>query len=115
MDQHDEIVLTVASQVRHDCFPRLRQFVAAIAESALFKYLPAIGRNQFMIFVKRNEIDVIAGGFEKDKILSSVAVEVAGDDVIEPAVLNRCFVTIEFGEFPNVASEWERAYSVQAH
>src|SRR6185437_2223778 len=42
MHQHNEVILSIASHIRHRRFARLGQIAPAIAERALFKNLPAI-------------------------------------------------------------------------
>src|SRR2546430_14153090 len=74
VDHHSQIVFAIAGEIGDDSFTRFGQIAAATAKSALLKYLPAIGRNQFVIGIEEDEIEIIFGGLKKHEIFAAIAV-----------------------------------------
>ena len=114
VDEDDEVVLAVAGHVGHDGFARFGEIGAAAAEGALLEDLPAVGRDQLVAGVEDDEVEVVPGGFQEDQVLAAIVVQVAGDDVVEVAVLDGRFVAVEFGQVPDLAVERQAGDGVQA-
>lgn len=81
MHEHDQISLAVARHVGHDGFAGFEGIVAAGAKRALFKNLPAGGRDQLVRQFESHQVQVVLFRFQKDQVLAPIIVEIADDYV----------------------------------
>ena len=54
---------------------------------------------------EQNEVDVISGGFEKYQVFAPVIVEISARHVVQPAIANGRFITVEFSQVPDLAGK----------
>src|ERR1044071_9078660 len=113
VDEDSEIVFAVAGEVGDNGFAGFGKIAATIAEGAFLEDLPAVGRDEFVVGVEDDEVEVVAGCLKKDKIFAAMVVQIAGDDIIEPGVFDGGFVAVKLGQFPDVAAEPEAAGGVE--
>ena len=114
MDDDDKVVFAVVGEVGDERFARFREFVAAAAEGAFLENLPTVRGNEIVRFFEGDEVEITLTGFEKDEVFAFVAVEIAGNDIVEVTVLDGSFVAVEFRELPDVAVELEPGDGVEA-
>ena len=74
MHQDDEIILLVTGDVGDDGFARFEGVVAPRAKGALFKNRPAVPWHQLVRLFEGNQIQVVFGRLQKDKVFASVVV-----------------------------------------
>ena len=110
MDEDDEVVLFIAGHVCDNRLARLGKIAATAAEGAFFEDLPAVGGYQFVVGIEDDEIQIIAGGFKKDQVFAAIVVQVAGDNIIEAAILDRSFIAVQLSEFPDLALQGQIGY-----
>src|SRR5688572_27174426 len=113
MDDNDEVVFAVIREVGDESFARFGKLVAAAAEGALLEDLPTVCGNEVVRLFEGDEVKVALAGFEEDQVFAFVAVEIAGNDVMEITVLDGSFVAVKFGEFPDLAIELEPGDGVE--
>ena len=115
MDNDDQIVFLVAGDIDDQRFARLGLIAAPATKRSLFEDLPSRGRNEFAVRIKDDEVEIVFGGFEKDQVLASILVQIAGDDIMQLAVFDGSLVAIQFNEVPNIAAQGHPGDSVCAH
>ena len=114
MDDHDQIILAITGDISHDGFSRFGKLARATAKTFLLEHLPSVRRHELVLRVKNHQIKIVSGRLEKDEVLATVVRQVAGNDVAEETIFDWRLVTIQCGEFPNVACQREPRDGIEA-
>ena len=114
MDEDDEVVLAVAGYIGNERLARFGGVAAAVAEGALLEDLPAVRGRELRRLVEGHDVEVVLRGFEEDEILAAVLVQVAGDDISEPTVLDGRLVAVQLSHVPDLAAEGQPRGGVQS-
>ena len=112
MHEHDEVVLAVAGHVGHGAFARLGQRVLRAAKRVLLEHLPAVARHQLARRREVHHVEIVFRRLHKNKLLAPAAGEVAGNHVIEIAVLDGRVVIIQPRELPDIAAERQPRHGI---
>ena len=107
MYENRKVVFLVASEVSDYRFPRLGKIDAATAESPFLKHLPPVGGDKLVLSVKRDNVQIVAGGFEKHDVLAPVAIKVTGNDVGKMGIPDGAFIAVKLSQLPGVTGERE--------
>ena len=110
-----QVVLAVASHVSHHGLARFGKIRAAAAEGALLEDLPAVGRDQLVPGVEDHQVQVVLRSFKEYQVLAAIVVQVPGDHIRQVPVLDRRFVAVEFGQFPDLPCQRQARDGIQTH
>ncbi len=82
MHEDDQVVFTVAGDIRDQGFAGFGKITPAAAEGAFFKHRPAVGGHQFPAGIEHNEVQITPAGFQKNQILATIVVQIARNHVV---------------------------------